>query len=353
MNSTLISEGVVMLFNAFDENLPSRMLIFGAGDRGRRAKSRLIKLGIEVPFFLDNDHTKHGMNIDGAIVIPPGELNKQAPDTPVIICSGYQKTISAQLHNMGIKIVYLDGAKDSIDPEIFRSNFDEINSVFHYLHDDTSQNIFLDVIRMQLHGIPMRYPSNFRRYTHPLVKAAPGDCIIDGGAAQGDTLKKFLKDSHNNASVYLFEPTPETYNSLVRFIDLHKLKKVFTVNKALWSSESILKLKPNILCSDSNYIDESGEYEVFATKLDTYVKNEKLDRVDLIKLDIEGSELEALKGSTETIKNYLPKLQICLYHKAEDLWEIPLFIKSIVPQYKMFIGHHSCCRFDTVLYCCV
>lgn len=87
-------------------------------------------------------------------------------------------------------------------------------------------------------------------------------------------------------------------------------------------------------------------------KLDSYVKNKKVDRVDLIKYDIEGSEKEGLIGAIETIRTYKPKLQICLYHKVEDLYEIPLMIENMFKEnnYKYFLGHHHPSHWETVLY---
>jgi len=73
-------------------------------------------------------------------------------------------------------------------------------------------------------------------------------------------------------------------------------------------------------------------------------------KVNTIKMDIEGSEIEAIKGAKETILRYCPKLQICVYHKMDDLWNIPLLIRSINPKYKFYLGHHSQNIFDTLLY---
>ena len=67
-------------------------------------------------------------------------------------------------------------------------------------------------------------------------------------------------------------------------------------------------------------------------------------------MDIEGSELEALKGAAETIKKWRPKLAISIYHKYEDIIEIPEYILSIVPDYSFYIRHYSSDIWETVLY---
>lgn len=67
-------------------------------------------------------------------------------------------------------------------------------------------------------------------------------------------------------------------------------------------------------------------------------------------MDVEGAELIALKGAEQTIKKYKPKLAISIYHKPNDLWEIPLLIKSWVPEYKIYIRHYNVVSSETIMY---
>ncbi len=112
---------------------------------------------------------------------------------------------------------------------------------------------------------------------------------------------------------------------------------------------------------DFNITNSAGGSSLIATnkgeriqlvKLDDFVKEKKLRKVDFIKMDIEGSELDALKGSEETIKKYKPKLAICVYHKGKDMIYIPQYLKSLVPEYKFFLKHNTEFWGDTVLYAC-
>ena len=74
-------------------------------------------------------------------------------------------------------------------------------------------------------------------------------------------------------------------------------------------------------------------------------------KVDLLKMDVEGSELQALRGSTEIIKTSTPALAICLYHKAEDIFTIPQYIKKLNPNYKIYLRKHGLVSaFELVLY---
>ena len=74
-----------------------------------------------------------------------------------------------------------------------------------------------------------------------------------------------------------------------------------------------------------------------------------LDRVDVIKMDIEGAEREALRGCSATIQQWSPVLMICLYHRWDDLWEIPRLIRSL-GNYEFYLGQHTESAVETVLY---
>ena len=91
----------------------------------------------------------------------------------------------------------------------------------------------------------------------------------------------------------------------------------------------------------------TGTATTEGVSLDEIVKDEK---VSYIKMDVEGSELKALQGAKETIKNNKPKLAICIYHKPEDILDLLTYILELVPEYKLSIRHYTSCMWETVLY---
>lgn len=125
---------------------------------------------------------------------------------------------------------------------------------------------------------------------------------------------------------------------------MSKINRVEYIQKGLYSGEDILRFESD---GSESHISESGNATVHVTSLDRFLEGRE---VTYIKMDIEGSELEALKGAAETIKNNKPRLAISIYHKPEDILEIPSFILDLNSEYRFYIRHYSMTWFDTVLY---
>lgn len=70
----------------------------------------------------------------------------------------------------------------------------------------------------------------------------------------------------------------------------------------------------------------------------------------IVKMDIEGAEVEALKGAEKIIRTYKPQLAICIYHKPEHLYEVVFLLKKFVPEYRLYIRQHEDFWTETVLY---
>ena len=146
--------------------------------------------------------------------------------------------------------------------------------------------------------------------------------------------------------VYAFEPDPENYKVCQRNKEKYHFSQAEILPFGAWSEDTTLHF--TALGSGISRVSDIGEVAVPVRAIDHVIPLE--EQITFIKMDIEGSELEALKGARETIQRCKPKLAICIYHKPEDMTEIPLYIHSLVPEYKFYVRHHSNCFSETVLY---
>lgn len=142
----------------------------------------------------------------------------------------------------------------------------------------------------------------------------------------------------------MFEPMSDMFSLINRKIQSQHISKVEVRQNALWNKGEKLRF----LGADAgSHASEKGDIIIEGIALDEVVKDEK---VTFIKMDIEGSELNALKGASNTIGYNKPRLAICIYHKPEDVLEIPLYILGLVPEYKFYIRHYCSNMWETVLY---
>jgi len=175
------------------------------------------------------------------------------------------------------------------------------------------------------------------------------EVLIDAGCYDLYTTMQMRKYCKNIKKVYAFEPDPENFALCQQKKAQFHLDEVELLPFGTWSERTTLHFDARS-DTDSRVCD-FGEITVPVTTIDeTIAERNPKEKVTFIKMDIEGSELEALKGAKEVIQRDKPKLAICIYHKPEDMTEIPLYIKELVPEYRLFIRHYSNWETETVLY---
>lgn len=177
--------------------------------------------------------------------------------------------------------------------------------------------------------------------------------IIEGGVAEGSDTSKFLNNFKNLECIYGFEPFSFLFEKeLAKFKNNKKIK---IYNIGIGNKESRISVNVDQLLTSNNVLKEKKTTDehsllnsVQISRIDTLF--EKETKIDLIKLDIEGYEYEALMGAKKLIQEQKPILAISIYHKKEDIIEIPLLLKSLVKEYTFYLENYSSSSIDTVLY---
>lgn len=185
-------------------------------------------------------------------------------------------------------------------------------------------------------------------------KVEKGDYVIDGGACFGDTALIFAEDAGEDGKVFSFEFVEDNLNVFYKNLELnsHLKNRIQLFENALWSnSKEHLFVVENGAASFVT-MQEPSEYvlKIPSKSIDDLVKEHNIPKIDFIKLDIEGAEPDCLKGAKETILKFKPKLAICIYHNLTHFITIPKYIKELVPEYDLYINHHTACAWETVMY---
>lgn len=263
-------------------------------------------------------------------------------------------------------------------------NFDKLINIYEILDDEQSKIAFSKVVFMRLaaalipHDIVKEKFSPFSKedwdllcekakvtpgvdddyildridtwvlkgYEYGDCRAISGDVVIDGGAFTGNTALYFSQCVGHNGRVYSFEPGPEVFSTLKK--NTQKLGNVFPVEAGIGSKDGFAYITGN---SCGALVTDSGRIKINIRSLDSFVREMKINKVDFIKFDIEGSEEEGLDGARETIQQFSPKMAICIYHKPQDMFSIAEKIISINNNYQFYIKHNSNWLWETVLFC--
>lgn len=186
------------------------------------------------------------------------------------------------------------------------------------------------------------------------IEVAPGDTIIDAGGCYGDTALYFAHKAGTGGRVYSFEFMPENLNIFMRNLELNPelAERIRLVERPLWSSSG-KKLYLGGKGPATHVTESPGNAtarEIQAISIDDLVTAERIPQVDFIKMDIEGAELEALKGARETIRRYRPKLAISIYHHLDDFVTIPRWIADLGLDYEFALRHFTIHQEETVLF---
>lgn len=186
------------------------------------------------------------------------------------------------------------------------------------------------------------------------IEVCEGDIVIDGGGCYGETAIYFAHKTGSTGQVFTFEFMPENLSIFHRNMGLNPdiAQRVQLIEKPLWK------------CSGEKlYIEGSGPgtrvrhdtsdpnaRQIETISIDDLVHGNGLKKLDFIKMDIEGAELQALKGAEGSIRKFHPKLAISIYHQLQDFWTIPQYIASLDLGYRFALRHFTIHQEETVLF---
>ncbi|MBE5871393.1 MAG: FkbM family methyltransferase [Lachnospiraceae bacterium] len=180
------------------------------------------------------------------------------------------------------------------------------------------------------------------------------EVFLDVGCCDGMSSIQFLKWCQGNGYCYCFEPDRKNISLVKNNMEAKNISNIdySLIPKGAWKEDGTLSFVAT--GNGSSHID--GVYggkaaieteSIDVTKIDNVVGERP---ITFIKMDIEGAELNALRGAEKVICRWKPKLAICIYHKTEDIWEIPDYILRLRPDYRFYLRHYSFDGSETVLY---
>lgn len=228
----------------------------------------------------------------------------------------------------------------------FKNNYNRYCDTYNLLEDELSKEIFEKVINFKI-TFDLEFMNGFTNshelqyFDKLILPSIKNISFVDGGGYVGDTCTEVVKNYPDYKKIYVIEPIEENLRIARR--DLGHLKNIEFINLGVSNIRETLYFNEEKSFSS---IYGNGTQSVNVDTIDSIIK----EKVDFIKLDIEGAEQDAIDGAKETILKYKPVLAICIYHKAEDWYKVPEKILSLHSEYKVYIRHYMEGIFETVMY---
>lgn len=350
-----------------------RVVVFGAGLMGEKVCSYLEQMGVETAVVCDNDPDQWGKQLmtqqrKEIKILPPSQVFQNTDGTACIIATGTQffSQIQKQLEDYGVKNVfctkYPDFYMEAMTVFLHMEQSELLSSTERLLElfdDEESLKIlwchFKEIFDMENKDDEWKEISFENLLTLPqyfwgnAAYLGRQNVMADCGAYTGDTLTALVGEAgYDSFKEYLcFELDAQNYKLLrktVENMDEQTAGRIRTFNDGVGkNSRQVFYNSKKGNTTERN----SGTMKGTIVALDERIADKD---VTFIKMDIEGSEQDALYGAQNIIRNQKPVCAICIYHSIRDLFQIPFLLKKMVPEYQLLLKHHSTEWCDTVCY---
>lgn len=344
----------MLAINQFLTTMQSPLAVLGTDGGAIATDIYLRKLGLHKNIHCFLDEGQSGKNVFCGKLVMPLQFLAQHPHLTVITASLHFNALYHTIRQMGCSNPFFYHASfwPWLDNEPLLNDLSLIRSC--YRQDNVSSAALLetlfdlrfngDISRIQ----PYETVKNtlYTQDTYWLEKRMLPDnelTIIDAGAFNGDTMDSLFKTYGTRIKrYYAFEPMPHIFPKLRQTAAKFSETAAITChNTALYNQNMQMPFAKGV--PRSSRMAANGDVLAICHRLDDM--GLEIKGQACLKMDIEGAEMSALEGAAGFISQYRPHLAVCLYHKTNDIYRIPQFIKSIVPQYKFVLagGVHTLC----------
>jgi len=338
------------------------IILYGAGLNAAKLLVHFKRRHPELRFLCiaDADITKQGNKVFDVAVVAPEDLKLYDSNTVIIVTPDkYCLAITENLNKLGFyNLLYyhalnsriVDSAtrmKEKINENrllldrLLKENNEKITYVREALqHDEKSLDVFNAKLSSKYYGIHIPLEAlqeGNQYYPNDIIHLSGNEVFVDCGALDGGSVFDFIRRAKSYDYIYSFEPDQLQYIFTKMMLNLYGVERYELHNLGVYNEESRLAFSSKE-SGDSRIIEE-GELMIQVTSLDTILLG-KANRPTYIKMDVEGSEMEALKGSYNIIKRDFPKLAISVYHGNTHIYEVPYWIKTNFPKYKIYMRQH-------------
>ena len=333
-----------------------RFIVCGANSGGDQVHDWLRDQGKQILAFTDDNQRLQGSSRRGLSVLNPADAVARSDAVTGFAIGTIRQRETAELLTKDFAI---PAARvfPFVNP-MFSSHFSagalnnflrEREAIRRALEDESSQAYFDRVSTFYTTMDPtVLWPNTSCRshygYAAEGAEPTPGAVVVDCGAFTGDTIPYFLEATGGDCHVYAIEAFSSNYSRLTETISaLGANKQITPLHMAVGAEPGELSI-----VGDTGYADGGAGVAASGRQDSERVRCETLDdlfadgskgRISYIKIDVEGADLDVLRGGARLLRETRPVVAVAAYHTPEHLWQIPRFLLDTLGPCRLYAGH--------------
>lgn len=350
----------------FDELVPFQegIVLFGAGNLGKKALRALRGNDIEPLAFSDNATPLWGAEVEGVKVLSPADAAARfGRSATFMVTTMDHHSVRRQLLDSGCQRIAAFPSLFWKSPASFLpffcletprqtlSHAARLRKAFGLWADIASRQEFLSQIAWRLLGdFDLLSPpvAGDQYFPEDLLALVPHEVFVDCGAFDGDTIRAILRRRTDFRCLVAIEPDPVNFGRLRKYLSElpDPLQDKVSPRKA-GVGVTTGKVRFEVTGTDHSKVSEQGGLEVECIALTDLLEEH---RPTFVKMDVEGAELPALLAARQAMRRSSAIWAVSVYHRPEDLWQIPLLMHSCLNGHRFFLRRHSPAFYDLVCY---
>ncbi len=325
------------------KNTDKPIVLYGTGNGADKIIRRLERDNVRISGVFSSDGFKKNKVFAGHTVCDYATLKEKLGNMVILVAFGSDRTEvidnierlskESELYVPDVPVY----GEEIFDRDFAVSHIEKLKSVYDMLADDTSKQVFESIIRFKLSGRPeyLFGCESERNEDNEILSLGKNESFLDLGAFTGDTIEEFIGITGGiYKKITAVEPDSRNFKRLCKNTEV--LKNISCINSAVNDSQGSIFISKQ---HGRGMSENAKTVEIPCTTIDALCTEMT---PTYIKMDIEGAECAAVCGGEKTISAFRPKMRIACYHRSSDIFEIPLLVKKIVPDYKIFIRHNPC-----------
>lgn len=321
------------------------IVIYGMGNGALKTLAKCQEYRIDVQAIFASDEFVRGQSFLGYKIIKYSEVCELFPEFLILLAFGAESAVMLEhFHDLAAKHEMLAPnfplfGNSCFDLQFLLEHKAEFEATYSLLADEHSRFVFRNICNYKLTGKVeyLRKIASLRIADYQeLFTFSDQEIYMDLGAYNGDTVREFIELVENKYQrIIALEPDYKNYKKLNRWLEESALENIEIQATGIWDETGEL-----------SFNNSGGRASALALEGEAVIKVDTVDNilqgnaVTLVKMDVEGAELQALRGARKTLQQYKPKLLVAAYHREEDLFRLPLLIKQLNPEYKLYFRKH-------------